>query len=431
MTMQSMVMPPKTAGHQALVAPILNWFSNMNNIEVPAVRRPYSVAAAAIMIAILSGSACIVGESKDSAKKAADTTSSTSAAPLTIDSNDISVPGYDVASLDTAGLGKQTDSLPAPAGDSTFLPTNGKSTGPFITKFPARIPSRGAVPLAIEVMLDRVSFSPGIIDGTWGKNAAKALMWFRVANGMDSSAKPSIDKATYDKLVAEAQSLAPTVTYQVTADDVKGPFVTIPDSVYAQAKLKCLCYTSPAEEISEKFHVSQKLLAQLNPKVKLDQLAAGTSLVVPNVRDPTAASPTDTAQIARLIISKTGFWTHALDASGRVIYHFPSTLGAGYDPSPTGDFKVSGVSRDPAFHYQPKLFAEVPDTRPEARLPAGPNSPVGLVWIALSKPHYGIHGTATPETIGYANSHGCVRLTNWDALKLADVVQPGTPVQFQ
>jgi lipoprotein-anchoring transpeptidase ErfK/SrfK len=163
----------------------------------------------------------------------------------------------------------------------------------------------------------------------------------------------------------------------------------------------------------------------------MTSLRAGTTLLVPKIRDPFAASPTDTAINARVIISKTGFWLHAVDAAGKIIYHFPSTLGAGYDPSPTGDFRVSYVSRDPAFHYQPKLFAEVPDDQPEARLPAGPNSPVGVVWIGLSKPHYGIHGTSSPQTIGYANSHGCVRLTNWDALKLSDLVEPGVPVQFK
>jgi len=144
-----------------------------------------------------------------------------------------------------------------------------------------------------------------------------------------------------------------------------------------------------------------------------------------------AANPADSVLIARLIISKTGFWTHAVDSAGHVIYHYPSTLGAGYDPSPTGDFKVTGVASDPKFHYQPKLFHEVPDTNPDAHLPPGPNSPVGVVWISLSKPHYGIHGTSSPETIGYVSSHGCVRLTNWDAFKLAEFVEPGTQVVFQ
>ena len=124
-----------------------------------------------------------------------------------------------------------------------------------------------------------------------------------------------------------------------------------------------------------------------------------------------------------------------MDASGKILYHFPSTLGTGYlssaDESPTGGFPITSISWNPAFHYQPTLFADVSDKKPEAHLPKGPNSPVGVVWMALSKPHFGIHGTSAPETIGYSNSHGCVRLTNWDALELGRLVSKGTPVVFQ
>jgi lipoprotein-anchoring transpeptidase ErfK/SrfK len=215
---------------------------------------------------------------------------------------------------------------------------------------------------------------------------------------------------------------------------VAGPFTNVPDNVYEQAKLDCLCYSSAAEGIAEKFHTSQKLIAQLNPKATLGNLTAGTVLVVPNVDVQPAADSTSTtgsAGITKLVISRKGYWTHAVDASGKILYHFPSTLGAGYDPSPTGDFKVTNISWNPAFHYQPTLFAEVSDKKPEAHLPKGPNSPVGVIWMALSKPHYGIHGTSAPETIGYANSHGCVRLTNWDATELGRLVSKGTPVEFQ
>ncbi|HEY4954794.1 MAG TPA: L,D-transpeptidase [Gemmatimonadaceae bacterium] len=328
------------------------------------------------------------------------------------------------------GANQGTNGATAPA-DSTFARISGRSASSILMTFPVRIPADGAIPLALEILLDRANFSPGAIDGSWGRNAVKALRWFRLANDMDSSAATSIDRVTYDRLVAASQSVALTQTYRVTHEDLAGPFVTIPELVYSQAKLKCLCYTSAAEEIGERFHASSKLLAQLNPRVKLDHLAPGTRLIVPNVRDPAAANPADSLLIARLVISKTGFWTHAVDSAGHIIYHFPSTLGAGYDPSPTGDFKVTDVSSDPAFHYQPKLFHEVPDTKPDAHLPPGPNSPVGVVWISLSKPHYGIHGTSSPETIGYVSSHGCVRLTNWDALKLAEIVEPGTPVEFR
>jgi len=370
---------------------------------------------------------CIVSESSDSAKKSADTASVSTATVATVPDSLISIPIDDSASLDTMGLGSQLDSLPPISTDTGFKRITEKSVDATLTKFPARIPVRGPATLRLQILLDRANFSPGIIDGAWGKNAAKALSWFRAANGLDSAAKASIDQASYDKLVAAGQSTPLITTYEVTADDMEGPFIQIPNSVYDQAKLECLCFSSPAEEMAEKFHTNQQMLKQLNPGVNLNSLSAGTSLQVPNVAEASQSS----SAIAKVVISRKGFWTHAVDASGNVLAHFPSTLGAGYDPSPTGDFHVTGIATDPTFNYQPSLMAEVPDTRPTAKLKPGPNSPVGTVWMALSKPHYGIHGTPAPETIGYANSHGCVRLTNWDAERLASLVKAGTPVQFQ
>lgn len=304
-------------------------------------------------------------------------------------------------------------------------------------KFPFNIPRRGSVTLQLQILLDRAGFSPGILDGEWGINAAKAITFFAKPDDRDrlTGEQPvpvtSVDRATYERLRYAARNRPLLRRYTVSAEDLAGPFTTIPETVYQQEKLKCLCYASPLELFSERFHSSRKLLADLNPRINFDKLKKGTLITVPNVEAGNAALPQDTAIIARVIISKKHYWTHAVDSEGKIIYHFPSTLGAGYDPSPTGDFRVTYVSRDPSFKYQPKLFAEVPDTEPEAKLPAGPNSPVGVVWMSLSKPHYGIHGTSSPETIGYANSHGCVRLTNWDALRLSDLVDIGTPVQFK
>lgn len=416
-----------------------------NNLPRAARRLVRSLTmAAAPLLAI----ACIVEESDSTKKAAADSAAAPAAmadtmASTSAESYDISAPGYDVASLDTAGLGAQMDSLPPVAGDSAFQQLNAKTAFAAPRRFPLRIPNGGPVALQLQVMLDRAGFSPGIIDGTWGKNAAKALMWFRVANGMDSTMTKSIDRATYDKLAAAGKPDPIVTTHDISSDDTKGPFVAnIPDRVYDQAKLSCLCYTSPAEKLAEEYHTSEAMLRQLNPKVDFKSLQAGMSLQVPNVETSVVApAQRDTTvdparrdapgQGAKIVISKKGFWTHLVDASGNVVAHFPSTVGAGYDPSPTGGFRVTNISRNPGFHYQPALMAEVPDTRPTAKLPPGPNSPVGVVWMALSKPHYGIHGTSSPQTIGYTNSHGCVRLTNWDADRLASLIRAGTPVEFQ
>jgi lipoprotein-anchoring transpeptidase ErfK/SrfK len=251
----------------------------------------------------------------------------------------------------------------------------------------------------------------------------------------------TIDAALFDRLRQAAGTAGPVKTYQVTAADLTGPFPTIPTDYQEQAKLDCLCYGSAAEAVAERFHTNRDLLAKLNPQVDLDQLAAGTQLLVPDVEplqvstggkaDEASASPRIPSDIAALVVSKDGFYLHATDATGRVLYHFPTTVGAGYDASPTGDLKVTAIAFRPTFHYQPKLFHEVPDDEPTALLPAGPNSPVGVVWMQLSKEHFGIHGTAEPVTIGYSTSHGCVRLTNWDAQFLAERLPKGTPVVFR
>jgi lipoprotein-anchoring transpeptidase ErfK/SrfK len=392
-----------------------------------------------LAVAAFLASACIVSESSDSAKKPAADTSTVAVAPApSPDSAEISTPGYDVLSLDTVGLGAQIDSLSPPASDSGVTHITAKSAEAALTRFPARIPSRGPTVLRLQILLDRAGFSPGIIDATWGGNAAKALEWFRVSTTDSTTAGSAaqkrsgnartLDKATYERLVAAGRDDPLIVSYEVPADDVEGPFVKIPDLVYDQAKLQCLCFSSPAEELAEKFHTSERMLQQLNPGLDLKSIRAGATLQVPSVA---ADAPSTDSRISRVVISRKEYWTHAVDSDGRIVAHFPSTLGAGYDPSPSGGFRVTSISTDPHFKYQPALMAEVPDTRPTATLAPGPNSPVGTVWIALSKPHYGIHGTSAPETIGYANSHGCVRLTNWDAERLASLVRPGTPVEFQ
>jgi lipoprotein-anchoring transpeptidase ErfK/SrfK len=281
--------------------------------------------------------------------------------------------------------------------------------------------------LTLQVWLDHVEFSPGVIDGRWGKNTAKALYWFQEAYGLEPSG--NLDPATFQLLQRLSGTLDPLKSYTVAAADVEGPFTPLPDDVYEKAKLSCLCHENTAEALGEKFHTTADFLASLNRSLDVTALTAGAQIQVPNVADAgTSAALADS--VSRLIVSRDGFYLHAVDAAGNILYHFPSTLGSKYDPSPEGNLRITGIAFDPTFHYQPKLFADVPDTEPEAHLNPGPNSPVGLVWMQLSKENYGIHGTATPETIGYESSHGCIRLANWDALLLAKKVRRGIPVEF-
>jgi lipoprotein-anchoring transpeptidase ErfK/SrfK len=265
------------------------------------------------------------------------------------------------------------------------------------------------------------------MDGYYGKNTAKAVYFFQQAHGLRGTAR--VDSATFSALARAAGSPQDLVRQvRLSAEDVKGPFITIPENVQAQARLPCSCYNTLTEKLGESYHVAPDLLKQLNPGVDLDALQAGQSINAPLVRDSAARAP---AEVAQIVVSGRGSYVQGQDASGKVLYHFPSTLGATYDPSPSGEFRVTHVEQNPAWHYQPELISTAPDTAHEAMVPGGPNNRVGAVWMALSAPHYGIHGTNKPETIGYATSSGCVRLTNWDAQFLSHRISRGIPVHFR
>jgi lipoprotein-anchoring transpeptidase ErfK/SrfK len=298
-----------------------------------------------------------------------------------------------------------------------------------INAAPVLVPITGDVQgpsvLKTQVYLDRLHFSVGVLDGRWGRNSAITLWWWQRTHGLKPTGEA--DEATF-RALARVAGYAPAVqSYAVTADDTKGPFVEIPESPYDKEKLDCLCYQSVREELAEKFHSSEDFLELLNPGVHFAELQPGMTINVPNVRGEQTAGEHD---IARVIISIKGNTWSGFDASGRLVFHAPTTLGSTFDPSPNETVKVAEIIENPHFHYDPKLYHEVPDSDPDAHLKPGPNSPVGVVWMALSKPHYGMHGTSDPESIGYASSHGCLRLTNWDALEVAGRIQKGVPVEF-
>jgi lipoprotein-anchoring transpeptidase ErfK/SrfK len=330
----------------------------------------------------------------------------------------------------------QLDSVAA--SDSTRNPEKWEQITPqAVNSGRAHLPVYGDVAgptvFRVQILLDRALFSPGMIDGYWGKNTAKAVYWLQKREGLPATAR--VDSATFARLAqlaGEPKQLV--VPYRVTAEDLKGPFTPdLPedwsgDVIYQVAEKPCTCYRTLEEKLSEEFHVTPELLKQLNPGVDIAALQAGQTVNVPNVRGENARAQ---GQVARIEVSGMGSFVHAVDAGGRILYHFPSTLGATYDPSPQGDFKITGVTPDPSWHFQPDILEKVPDDEPDAMIPAGPNNAVGVVWMDLSEPHYGIHGTNSPETIGYASSAGCVRLTNWDAAFLSKQVAKGTPVRFR
>ena len=298
--------------------------------------------------------------------------------------------------------------------------------------------------LATQVALDRAGFSPGEIDGRAGKNLQRALDAF---------------KQSHDQPLSLLGDVPPLTEYTITDADVAGPFTpNIPPNLPDQATLDALNYRSPLELLGERFHSSPALLQQLNPQATFQQ--PGEKITVPNVMPfipaapAPAASPTSTrpaprgqrgspaqatppaqpaspAPDATVYVTKSTSALTVEDATGKILMHAPVTSGSDHDPLPIGMWKVNGVQRNPKFHYNPELFWDATPGDRKVTLQPGPNNPVGIVWVDLSKQHYGIHGTPEPSKIGHVESHGCVRLTNWDADRLSQLVKPGTRVVFR
>ena len=293
------------------------------------------------------------------------------------------------------------------------------------------LPSRDQnMVLDAQVMLDSAGFSPGEIDGRAGANFGRALHAFQQRNGLATSGR--LDEATAEKLRQSFQDQPTVVTYTVTDADVAGPFQTdIPDDLIAQSKLPSLDYRNPLEALAEKFHANPALLQSLNPGQSLMQ--AGEQIMVPNLTasESPASAQAGASKGTRIVVTKKTSALTVEDASGRVLFFAPVTTGSQHDPLPIGKWKVTGVQQMPVFHYNPDLFWDAEPGHSKAKIPSGPNNPVGVAWIDLDKPHYGIHGTPEPSKIGHVQSHGCVRMTNWDVRRVLEWAKPGTLVVFQ
>ena len=351
----------------------------------------------------------------------------------------------------------------------------------------ARDPAPGVTPAAavaddqprqvmqLQVVLDRLGFTPGVVDGKEGLSTRNAVLGFQEANGLEQTG--TLDPAT-SAILAKWNNIPATRVVTIPDDFAAGPFARIPAKAAQQAKLKVMGYETLDEKLAERFHTTVATLQALNPVPAVANGAmptmtspvvgpvvgpveqtsetaapaslfqAGQQIRVPNVGadqiDAAAASDAawrDTLAMLgvgslqpkadRIVVSKSKGTLRAYDASGKLVAMFTATMGSSHDPLPLGNWKILGVAHNPPFHYNPALFWDVSDKAQKQLLPPGPNGPVGVVWIDLSKPHYGIHGTPSPETIGRAQSHGCVRLTNWDVARLAQMVSTSTKVEFQ
>lgn len=332
-----------------------------------------------------------------------------------------------------------------------------------------------------QVVLERLGFAPGVVDGKPGLSTRNAVAGFQQANQLPVTG--ALDEPTLAAL-GQFNNIPATRVVTIPANFAAGLFQKIPKSPEDQAKMAALNHETLDEKLAERFHTTIGTLRLLNPgglpagmtapapaaatspvpapsaakpggtgsdgagQTPETLFQAGQAIRVPNVGADgidqgsitdadwgltLAALGVGTAQpkVAKVVVSKSKGTLSAFDEAGKLVAVFTATMGSEHDPLPLGQWKIKGVSHNPEFHYNPSLFWDAKAGDKKALLPPGPNGPVGVVWIDLNKPHYGIHGTPHPETIGRAESHGCVRLTNWDAARLAQMVRSGTAVLFE
>ncbi len=332
-----------------------------------------------------------------------------------------------------------------------------------------------------QVVLERLGFAPGVIDGEMGLSTRNALSGFQEANGLTVSGE--MDEATTAAL-AKWKEIPATRVVRIPAEWSRASYAPIPDDPAEQAEMERLGYESLDERLAERFHTTVEVLRALNPggrpagasseagttvngdspiaartptstptgeedqDAQESYFKAGQIIRVPNIgsdriapgeiedaswRETLASLGVGTEQpeVARIVVSKSAGTLKAYDERNKLVALFTVTTGSRRDPLPLGDWKIVGKAFNPDFTYNPELFWDVSDSEEKQQLPPGPNGPVGVVWIDLSKEHYGIHGTPEPQTIGRAQSHGCVRLTNWDAARLAQMVSTDTAVVFE
>ena len=344
----------------------------------------------------------------------------------------------DATPVPPAPVGEPLQLAPSPAGEPAPVPNQPPATEKVVTPAPPVVhltpqevigaeyaggplpEGLSALTLKLQIILDQVGMSPGVIDGVNGKNVAKAIAGVEVLTGLPVDGV--LDEEIWKRLPHDTPIL---VDYEITAEDVAGPFLReVPTDFAEMAKLDRLAYTGPVEMFGERFHMDVDLLKALNPEADFNR--AGTHIIVAGANAYGVTTP-----VATLVADKTNAQLRGYDKDGKLVVAYPATIGRDELPSPSGTHFVNAIAKNAAYYYDPKINFKQGSNAEKLTIPPGPNNPIGTTWIDLTEPTYGIHGTPEPSKIDKTHSHGCVRLTNWDVEELAGLVKKGVPVEFQ